>query len=280
MRRSGYIPLLLALLGATVFPSITFWRVQQSVQVAESQLQDRVVISAPVLIALYGGDRFLAANLETMRLAATGIDNGQADAGYLIRAQRVVSELNACQEDNYYLANGLLTWSGAVREGNEILLRAMDCRFWDGIPPFFYGINRSFFDRDIDEAVRALELAAQRWAENAAPLRKLAIMLRAENFADERLALQYLERQRDSSRDPKLRDMLDQRVLRLQGLVDLRAAQRRYEQAHGVLTDLHQLVTFGEMRALPEDPLGLGYELLHGRIELKKLKIAGMEDQP
>lgn len=61
---------------------------------------------------LYGGDRFLAADLELIRLSATGMDNGSTDAEYLIRAQRVVAELNPCHEDNYYLANGLLAWGG------------------------------------------------------------------------------------------------------------------------------------------------------------------------
>lgn len=277
--RSGF-PLLLAACGFALFAGISFWRAQQPLQLRPQLKLDRVVISAPILMLLYGGDRFLAADLETMRLAATGIDNGQADSHYLIRAQRVVSELNPCHEDNYYLANGLLTWGGAVAEGNEILRRAMDCRFWDGIPPFFYGINRSFFGRDTDEAIHAFELAADRWPENAAALRKLAIMLRVESFADEQLALSYLVQQRDSSSDPKLHDMLSKRVVRLRGLIDLRAAQRRYEKAHGALTDLQQLVVAHELPALPEDPLRLGYELRGSRIELKKLKIAGMEDQP
>jgi len=238
------------------------------------------VINAPVLVALFAGDRFLAANLETMRLAATGHENNQANANYLIRAQKVVAELNACHEDNYYLANGLLAWGGAVAEGNEILQRAMSCRFWDGVPPFFYGVNRVFFDRDKDEAIKAFELSADRWPDNAATLRRLAITLRAEQFADERLALNYLVYQRDSTSDPKLRETLNKRVIRLRGLITLREAQRRYEATYGVLGDLQQLVSSGELAALPQDPLRLGYELRDGRIEMKKLKIAGMENQP
>ncbi len=231
-------------------------------------------------MALYGGDRFLAANLEVIRLAATGVSDGAADARYLVRAQRVVSELNPCHEDNYYLANGLLTWGGAVAEGNEILRRAIECRFWDGMPGFFYGINLSFFDRNADEAARVLEESATRWPENAAALRKLAVMLRVEKFSDERLALEYLTLQRDAAVDLQLREMLDRRVVRLQGLVDLRAAQHRYEVLHGPLGDLTQLVSSGELLAFPDDPLGLGYELREGRIELRKLKIAGLEEQP
>lgn len=277
--RRNHQPLLLAVLGFALFAGIALWRALQPVQVRPQLSTDRVVISAPILLALHGGDRFLATNLETFRLSATGMDDRGVDTSYLIRAQREVARLNACHEDNYYLANGLLTWGGAVAEGNLVLEAALDCRFWDYIPPFFYGVNLAFFQHDNDRAAEVLELSAQRSQENAAPLRKLAIMLQAKNFADERLALNYLIQQRDTTSDPKLRDMLDKRVVRLQGLLMLREAQRRYESEHGPLRDLPQLVEQGLLDSLPVDPLRLGYELRDGRIVLKKLKIAGMEEQ-
>ncbi|MDH0725792.1 hypothetical protein N5D27_04640 [Stutzerimonas stutzeri] len=272
--------LLLALLAFALFATIAAWRAQQPVLLTPQLSADRVVIPAPLLVVLHGGDRFLAADLETMRLSATGMDDRGVDTGYLVRAQREVARLNPCHEDNYYLANGLLTWGGAVDEGNEVLRAAVECRFWDEFPPFFYGINLSFFQRDNEEAARVLEIGAQRSTHNAAAMQRLAVMLRAEQFADERLALNYLTQQRDSSVDPKLKDMLDKRVIRLQGLIDLREAQRRYEAEHGPLSELQQLLDRDVIAELPTDPLGLGYELRNGRIELKKLKIAGLEEQP
>ncbi|WP_251989766.1 hypothetical protein [Stutzerimonas stutzeri] len=272
--------LLLALAGFALFAAIAAWRAQQPVVLTPQFFTDRVVIPAPLLVALHGGDRFLAADLETLRLAATGMDDRGVDTGYLVRAQREVARLNACHEDNYYLANGLLTWGGAVEQGNEVLRAAVECRFWDEFPPFFYGINLSFFQRNNEEAARVLEIGAQRSTDNAAAMQKLAVMLRAEQFADERLALNYLVQQRDSSVDPKLKDMLDKRVIRLQGLIQLREAQRQYESEQGPLTDFQQLVDRGLLDELPTDPLRLGYELRDGSIELKKLKIAGLEEQP
>ncbi|BFN27266.1 hypothetical protein PSCT_03312 [Pseudomonas sp. SCT] len=272
--------LLLGLVAFALFAVIAAWRAQQPVLLMPQLLADRVVIPAPLLVVLHGGDRFLAADLETMRLSATGMDDRGVDTGYLVRAQREVARLNPCHEDNYYLANGLLTWGGAVEEGNDVLRAAVDCRFWDEFPPFFYGINLSFFQRDNEEAARVLEIGAQRSKVNAAAMQKLAVMLRAEQFADERLALNYLGQQRDSATDLKLREMLDKRVVRLQGLVDLREAQRRYEADQGPLADLQHLIEQGIIAELPTDPLRLGYELRNGRIELKKLKIAGLEEQP
>ena len=274
--------LLLALLGGFIFSGSAFWRAQQAPSSSPAPLlvQDRVVIAAPILLALYGGDRFFAANLETMRLSATGMQDGRSDTGYLVRAQQVVSELNACQEDNYYLANGLLTWGGAAKEGNAVLRAAVQCRTWDFIPAFYYGINLAFFQHDIGEAQRMLELSAQRSPDNATGLHKLAVMLKAESFADERLALNYLIQQRDAARDAKLRDMLDKRVIRLQGVVDLREAQRQFEAKNGPLLRLDQIVEQGFLPSLPVDPLRLGYELQDGRILLKKIKVPGMENQP
>ena len=278
MRSQAYRSLLLVLLGFVVFTATSQWRARTPAPEAPV-IEGRVVIAAPVLLVLFGGDSFLAANLETMRLAATGVDWGQVDTGYLIRAQQEVAELNPCHEDNYYLANGLLTWGGAEREGTEVLRRAMHCRFWDELPAFFYGFNQAFFNKNIAEASHALELAAQRSSGNAAGFRKLAIMLQAESFADEKLALDYLTQQRDAASDPRLRAMLDKRVIRLRGLVVLRQAKRLFEKRNGALTSLEQLVEFGLLPALPEDPLRLGYELREGQIILKKMKIAGMEDQ-
>ena len=269
-----------ALLSFALFAGIAAWRAQQPIVPMPQLDAGRVVIPAPLLVLLNGGDRFLAADLETMRLSATGTDERGTDTGYLIRAQKEVSRLNPCHEDNYYLANGLLTWGGAVEEGNDVLRAAVECRFWDELPPFFYGINLSFFQHNNAEAARVLEIGAARSTQNAAAMRKLAVMLRAEQFADERLALNYLIQQRDGASDPKLREMLDKRVIRLQGLIALREAQRQFEQEQGPLTSLEQLVEQRLIDSVPADPLRLGYELREGRIELKKLKIAGLEEQP
>lgn len=274
-----YVPLILAILGFSLFAASSSWRPGElSLHRPEADL-GRVVISAPVLLGLYGGDRFLAANLEVMRLAATGMDDQGVDTGYLIRAQQEVARLNACHEDNYFLANGLLTWGGAVEQGNRVLEAAVQCRFWDFVPPFFYGINLSFFAKDREGAARLLEVSAERSPDNAANLRKMAILLRAEELADERLALNYLLQQRDAARDdPNLYALLDKRVVRLQGLLTLRDAQRRFEVEHGELRALEQLVEQAILPALPDDPLRLGYELRGGRIVMKKMKIAGVED--
>lgn len=277
---SRYVLVLVAFFLFSVFATVSMCVVKPNSRLDALHKSDRVVISAPILTVLYAGDRYLAANIETIRLAATSTDNGEVDAEYLVRAQNVVAQLNPCQEDNYYLANGLLVWGGVVNDGNKVLKAATHCRTWDFVPPFFYGVNLAFFGRDIPAAQQALELAAKRSPQSAAGLRKLAIMLKAEQISDAQLALDYLIQQRDTTTDPALRAMLDKRVIRLQGLVTLRAAQREYEAMHGPLSDLNQLVSSRLIEAIPTDPLRLGYQLSDGQVMLKQLKIAGMEEQP
>lgn len=272
--------LLIAAIGFAAFAAAWANRTASSSDVV-ADVQDRVVLSAPIQLLMAGGDRFLAADFEAIRIAATGDSGPQAgvdDAAFRIRAHRVVAQLNACHEDNYYVGNALLSWGGAPKDGSDLLRRAMDCRTWDEFPAFFYGVNQFFFHRNASEAVRALEFAAQRSAANAAAIRKLAIMIAADELHDERLALEYLRRERNASTDAKLRQMLDRRVARLSGLITLRDAQRRYEARSGkTLTDPAALIASGELSALPADPMGIGYEFHDGSFRLKQLRIAGME---
>ncbi|MFT3759799.1 hypothetical protein [Thauera sp.] len=273
-------PLAVAVAGFGLFAAI--WATRPSVSAAPpAEVFDRVVLSAPVQLLLTGGDRFLAANFESIRAVATASDApeaAEANASFAIRARRVVAQLNPCHEDNYYQGNALLTWGGAVAEGNDLLKRATDCRFWDEVPPFFYGFNQYFFLHDVDGARAALETAAERATDNAAGFRKFAIMLAAGELKDDSAALEFLQRERAQTNDPKLQGMLDKRIARLQGLMALRAAQQRYEARFGqALADPQALIDSGELDAFPDDPLRIGYEFAEGRFRLRELKIAGLE---
>jgi tetratricopeptide (TPR) repeat protein len=242
---------------------------------------DRVVVPAPLQIILTGGDRYLAADLEAIRALATQNDAPEAMAdnlSFAIRARNAVAHLNGCHEDNYYLANALLTWGGAASHGNEVLRLATDCRFWDEFPPFFYGFNLYYFERNFTKATQALNEAANRSPTNANALRKLAIMLMAESFEDDAVALAYLESERDQARDMKLRETLNKRVIRLQGLIGLRQAQEIYEQRYGhPLENPHALITANIIANFPEDPMQIGYEFHEGRFRMREIKIPGQE---
>ncbi len=235
---------------------------------------DRVVVSAPIQVVLYGGDRFLAADVESMRASVTGMDIGQVNLGYLLRAQNVASELNPCHEDNYYIANALLTWSGGEKQAGEILARAVDCRFWDEMPPFYLGFNQHFFHRDYDAARRNIELAASRSTTRSTSFNKLAIMIKAESLQNERLALDLLIHEKEKTRDAKLRALLTVRAERIEGLLRLREAQEAYETRFGKkLENPGQLVESGALAIFPTDPMNVGYRFQNGRFQLNEVMV-------
>lgn len=271
---------ILAVFGFAVFIGLWVFKIDK-VPRPEGVVTDRVVISAPVQLLLAGGDRFLAADFEAIRLAATGdaaLAANTDDAAFRVRAHRVVAQLNSCHEDNYYVGNALLSWGGAPDEGSDLLKRAMGCRTWDEYVPFFYGFNELFFHRNPVEARRAFEIAAERSMTNSATFRRMAIMIAVDEFDDQRLALEYLLKERDGASDPRLREMLDKRVQRLKGLLILRDAQHRYETQFGrQLKDPAALINSGVLVRFPDDPLAIGYAFDNGRFILHKLRIAGLE---
>lgn len=243
-------------------------------------LEDRVVITAPIQLMLSGGDRFLAADIETIRSAVSGPTDGIADTLYRIRAHQAASQLNPCHEDNYYLGSILLTWGGAVAEGSQILQHATACRQWDYLPPFLYGFNQYFFHNNHGEAQSAFELAAQRSPENYAALKKISIMIAAGELKNDRSALHYLKQQHGQTTDKKLRLMLEKRIARLEGLILLRDAQKQFETVFKrPLENPNELITSKIIDSFPFDPLGIGYEFRDGMFILHQLTIQGLEEK-
>ena len=265
------------ILAVALFFIATQYRLPSS-RMNPSQPIDKIVISAPVQILMYAGDRFLAANLELMRVMAVGPTEEHFLASYRNRSHELVAQLNPCNEDNVYLSNAMLSWGGSVDEGNSILQRAMQCRFWDDIPPFFLGFNRYFFYRDFDGASKILDIAAERSTTNKAALKRMSIVMASRQLNDVKMAAAYLQNQRDSTTDPKLVEMLDRRLKRLEGLIMLRDAQARFEAEQGhPLVDPNELLTTGTLAAPPLDPMRIGYEFVDGQFQLRAMRIGGME---
>lgn len=279
----GGMPLLIAFLAAVAY----WWlvladaAVQQAdmpnvaIQHASTLIPDTVpdlVLTAPVQVLMYGGDRFLAANIETIRAQAEMIS--LSSEGFRLRAHRAASLLNPCHEDNYWFGNASLSWGGAIAQGMDVLGYASQCRYWDEWPAFFYAFNQNFFYQDIREAQRVLHVAAARSPQNAPAFLTYATMLDVGNVQQTQMALTMLKQAKADAKSEQHQAMLEKRIVRLQGLLILRQAQQTYEKKSGKpLQNIHDLITNGIIEAFPEDPMQLGYELKEGIFQMRQLRI-------
>jgi len=263
--------LVFSCLAACVYWGVVLFHEASSLKAEDASPE--VVLPAPAQVLLYFGDRFLAGNVEQIRaLALTG--ESIPSRHYLLRSHIVVSKLHPCHEDNYWIGNASLSWGGAVDQGFTLLDNATRCRFWDEWPPFFNGFNQNFFLGDVAEARRLVAIAATRSKDNKAMFQTYSTMLAADKINNMGMALQMLKQERDKADDAKLKKRLNQRVVRLQGLITLRDAQASYEKKfHKKLVNPQSLIDEGFLERFPEDPLKVGYVFRYGSFLIKKLEI-------
>jgi hypothetical protein len=238
--------------------------------------QDRVVLPPSLQVVLGGGDRYLAANVETFRVMSAGMDEtgaaAAAEGAYRVRAYDAATQLNPCHEDAFSTANALLTWGGAPIQGINVLRRATACRSWDTIPAFYLGLALGSALKDGPAARAALEQAAERARspEQTSSFKRIGLMLEAGTFRETEAALAFLRHEWEASNDERLRTMLVRRIERLEGLKTLEDAQAAFEQRHGrPLQAPNELLESGLLPAFPLDPLGIGYVFVDGRFALK-----------
>lgn len=220
-----------------------------------------LILPLPADVLLAGGDSYLAANLNFLRAATTPFDATNSLAS---RAQfhLRVARLNPKHEDNYYLASGGLVWMGDVNSGQTVLAEAAKARYWDPLPYFFQGANEVYFNRNFLEGGRLVGLAAAiATGGNKTFFTDLSAKLysRAEDLD---AGIRYIKLLAANASSPEFSQFLMKRAQRLALLQQLRTATARYQQQFGQPPQqLEQLVSSGVLTALPQDPIGLGFEL-------------------
>lgn len=259
--QSRYAVLLLALVAWLIF-----W-------LASSALRDRprpdessvlrVRLPAPVQLLYAGSDPFLAANLNVFRSMMVESSVTERET-YRVQGRLQVDAalFNPRHEDNYYIAAAILPWTGYVDEAQQVLKRAAESRTWDWMPPFFYAFGAWYFQQNMLEAGRWAEVAASRSGEvNARALRAMAAKW-YERGDDPQLAKNLIVAMQQNTHDKALKQQLQWRIERLDGLMRLREAQSAYlSQQHSPPPNLESLLGYADLKQLPEDPLGIGYRL-------------------
>ncbi|WP_353325355.1 hypothetical protein [Chitiniphilus shinanonensis] len=211
-------------------------------------------------LAMAGGDRYLAANLNVFRAIMVTTKNPDPDTvSVQAQLQEQASWFNPAHEDNYYLAAATLAWQGETEAAQVILRNATAGRRADMYPPFFYGFNQQYFFGDYAGAAASIRIAAGRVEGN----NKLALQAMAarwaENMDDPKQALSILRAMASQTAHVGLRGYLQSRAARVEGLLALRSAAERYQKRTGLsLHNLRDLVPT-DIAELPTDPTNLGY---------------------
>lgn len=227
-----------------------------------SQVEMQVALPLLMQVALAGGDRYLAADIATIRALIVSTEKMRPDGfSILAKVQEDASWLNPAHEDNYYLATAVLPWNNEVAATQEILQRATAARPFDYQPAFYYAFNESYFLGDVVGASRWLEGAASKLPDEDQRLMMQNLAARMLDRSDDlQLAIDVVETMAKQATRKDFRSYLYLRVARLRTLQSLRAAAKVYEQRrHAPLRDLQQLVECGLIRELPKDPFGFGY---------------------
>jgi hypothetical protein len=222
-----------------------------------------VAISPPVQIMLAGGDRYLSANIETVRLIVLNVlDLDQRDLPILALAHRNVAFMQPCQEDNYYVAQAFLPWSGELDAADEVLEAARKCRTWDIMPGFLEAFNAFYFRKDNMRAGKIYEeTAAHLQGNDRDRLLYMASQFfeKGENLGVAAVVIRNLEK---NATNEKLKSFLGARARRVEILMDLRNAAETYAQRKGVAAkNLQELVAAKLLPEMPVDPLGKGFEV-------------------
>jgi len=228
----------------------------------DASAEIRVALPLFVQVAMAGGDRFLAADMASVRALVTETVKMQPDEYKILgRVQADASWLNPAHEDNYYIAAAILPWNGEVDAAQTVLRRASKARFFDYQPAFFYAFNLAHFKGDL--------LAASEWLREAAlKLPDDDERLVMQNFAarwldrsqDLDLAIRVVEAMAKQAKRKDFRAYLMQRAQRLRDLSTLRRAASEFRARTGAPPQrLAQLVEARLLDRLPVDPFGFGF---------------------
>lgn len=217
-----------------------------------------------VQVALLGGDRYLAANVVVLRTLLNRTDTDVRDQyAAQARAQMDAARFNPRHEDNYYLAAALLSWSDHVPEAEFVLQRAAETRPFDMLPAFFLAFDYYHFDHERALGARWMAEASRRADSEANRISLTRIASRwAERGDDPREALGLVRMLIAQARYGALRQYLQARAMRLEGLIALQGADREYRRRFGKpATTLNDYLSARLLAQLPQDPLGMGYGL-------------------
>lgn len=271
MRRVPSLNLALVLLLWAGFVFIA----ERNKQLPRGQIDSEIRIALPLFVQVLGfaGDRYLAANVAGVRALVVETGKMTADEFTILgKVQTDVSWLNPAHEDNYYTAAAILPWNGELEAAQTILARATHARPYDYQPAFYYAFHLLHFQRDAKSASEWLLMAAEKLSEGDERLQMQNLAaIWMDKVDDTDLAIRVVGGMAKQAKRKDFRRYLEQRVVRLRSLKELRHAQQLYQQRFGrPLRQLDELIATGIIDKLPVDSFGFGFAIdAGGRIVLR-----------
>ncbi len=260
MRRLHLLPIIVVLAGIGIFGIAQ--RNLADVKRISAGAEIEVTLPLFVQVVLAGGDRYLAASWAAVRALVTETSHMKPDDYQILaRVQQDASWLNPAHEDNYYTAAAILPWEGQVQTAQTILRRATAARPFDVQPPFYYGFYMVHF---LDDALGAAEWLRQAALHLPDPNERLMMEDMAARWLgrsqDLEMAARVVDAMAAQTKRKDFADYLHKRSQRLRDIAMLRRAADEYRMRVGrPPSSLADLQSEGLVKAIPADPLGIGY---------------------
>lgn len=215
-----------------------------------------------VQVLMAAGDRFLAANLATVRALVVATESMDAENYRILGiVQSDAAWLNPAQEDNYYIAAAILPWAGEVAATQYILRQATEARPFDSGPPFYYAFNELHFLKNPVEGGKWLLIAAAHTQDEMEQIQlQQAAALWVSKGEDMEFSIRLHRAMAKETRYKAFARFLEKRAVRLENLLLLDRAIVRYTEVTGQSpTRLEQLVDKSILPAIPSDPFSIPY---------------------
>lgn len=164
-------------------------------------------------------------------------------------------KLDPYNSDAYYFAQAAFTWEvGRAKEVNQMLDHGMKYRTWDYMLPFFAGFNSAYFLKQYEPAAHYMQRAAE--LSGNPLLTSLAARYYYESDKS-KTGIDFLEMMEKGSKDEQVKKLYRLRRSALQAVSGIQVAVSQFKAQYGRLpARIDELIEFGILKRLPEDPYG------------------------
>lgn len=180
---------------------------------------------------------------------------------------QLATDLDPMFWDPYVFTEMILVWqAGMFDEGNALLEKAALDRAWDYRPSYYIGFNHLYFKKDAKSAAPYLRKAAE--FSNAPSFLK-GLASRVSHYAGETgVGIFFLENILRDTEDERMAKYLEKRLNTMKLMFSLEQDVKEFNEKYGHLpASLQDLVSYGIITELPEDPYGGEFILLeNGRV--------------